>query len=835
MKYTASPGNTGNEDLGSKALNLIKLAEHGFSVPSFFCIRSEALSGVLPFAEIKKLYDDITENPQRADALLSCLRGRAHDVSFVLPDEAEDLIDSLDESGLYAVRSSSLLEDSGTASFAGQFDTFLNVPKDSIRGRILDCFCSLFSPQVLHYCINNNIDPSELKMNIIIQKMIRSDISGVVFTANPLGILNESVIISGRGLGDKAAEGTADVSTYYYNLTDKIWYCEKNGDSAELTDGNITELTETAQKIKQLIGFEADIEYAVSDGTIYILQARPITALNTEVHTVLDNSNISESYPGITLPLTYSAIRRAYGGIFGRLTARVIKNKKTISEFSPVFSEMIQSANGRIYYKINNWYTLIEHLPFSRKIMPVWQDMMGVSEKKVDSGNKKLSFFTGLRICLNYIKEFIRADKNMRALEKRFSRLYEGFRKDISGCYDCRRLLEIYWRIEEEILLDWDVTLVNDMYAFVFTGLVKNLLKKSSAEDPEKITNDYISGITDIESIKPVKELIRLSRSAQQRGMTEYLRSIADRQQAEDYLSSSDETAEEIRNFIELYGDRSAGELKLESPTFRTNPEILTERIAEYADAPEPEYKEQLRKDDLLKKSGLGAIKRMMLRFCSEQAAKGIRNREISRLDRSRIYGLLRMLFLQAGSSLKKQACIDDERDIFYLTDEDISAYLSGNLSSLRTLVSARKSEYAVYELLPAFSRLVFSSSSYDKKHHMNISSSVFSEEISEIFGSPCSNGTAEGEVLVIEDPGRAKNTKDKILVTKMTDPGWVFLIASAKGVISEKGSLLSHTAIVSRELGIPSITGVKNITDILKSGDRIIMNGNTGEIKILK
>ena len=120
-------------------------------------------------------------------------------------------------------------------------------------------------------------------------------------------------------------------------------------------------------------------------------------------------------------------------------------------------------------------------------------------------------------------------------------------------------------------------------------------------------------------------------------------------------------------------------------------------------------------------------------------------------------------------------------------------------------------------------------------KHHTNINMNKFYNDTKELRGIPCSNGKVRGEVLVITDVNEAKDVKDKILVTKMTDPGWVFLLATAKGVIAEKGSLLSHTAIISRELKIPSIVGVNNLLNTIKSGDIVEMDGTTGIISIIK
>jgi phosphohistidine swiveling domain-containing protein len=101
--------------------------------------------------------------------------------------------------------------------------------------------------------------------------------------------------------------------------------------------------------------------------------------------------------------------------------------------------------------------------------------------------------------------------------------------------------------------------------------------------------------------------------------------------------------------------------------------------------------------------------------------------------------------------------------------------------------------------------------------------------------GIPTSNGYVEGEALVIENVNKKYDVKDKILITKMTDPGWVFLLVNAKGVIAEKGSILSHTAIISREIGIPSIVGVEDVTSIIHSGDLIKMDALTGKIEIVK
>ena len=146
-------------------------------------------------------------------------------------------------------------------------------------------------------------------------------------------------------------------------------------------------------------------------------------------------------------------------------------------------------------------------------------------------------------------------------------------------------------------------------------------------------------------------------------------------------------------------------------------------------------------------------------------------------------------------------------------------------------LVENRKKQYKDFENIPAYSRLVFANKVVDK--NTNISGiSVISDKL--LKGVGTSEGIVEGEVIVIDNPDLEVDTTNKIIVTKMTDPGWVFLIRNSLGIIAEQGSLLSHTAIISRELHKPAVVNVKNVLNILKTGDIVRIDGLKGEINIL-
>ena len=742
-----------------KDKNLIKLREYGFNVPEFEIIEWEDRNKKIDLSKYK---------------------------------------------GKYAIRSSSNLEDSSDNSFAGLFDTYLNVDSKDIESKVKECFNSINNKNVKEYITNKNIDISDVKMNVIIQKMVNSKYSGILFTSNPQGLLNESVIVVGRGLGNNVVEDKVDTTTYYFNNTDSIYYYE--GDCDYLDNDMINNLISISKDLKKYFGEYIDIEFAIENDDIYILQVRDITTIDDDNIVILDNSNIVESYPNISLPLTISFVEFVYSNVFKKEAYRLSHNNKLVEENNDKFNNMVGTANGRIYYKISNWYALIKFLPLSKKIIPIWQDMLGVKNKNYDDGKLKIPFLTKIKTYFNTIKELKNVSKNMDILNDKFIKINDYFYNNFNNEMSNEEVFELYNKIKEELLDSWDITLVNDLYSFIYTGLLKKRLNKKKYSS-EKV-NDYISGISNIESLKPIKSMIELA----------YI---------EDKISM-DEYTDKFNNYISLYGDRNLEELKLESKTFRTDPSLLKNKIKEYQ--ADKNKLEKLYKD--LNSNNYTFIKEdFITNYISKRAMFGIKNREISRLNRSRIYGMVREMFRQIGSNLERDNLIDKKEDIFYLNIDEVFNYKKFNL---KELISNRKKDYKIYKLLPSYSRLIFSKTEFDK-HHKSINSNKIIIDKDKLEGIPTSNGIVEGEALVIDNILDNYDVKDKILVTKMTDPGWVFLIATAKGVISEKGSILSHTAIISRELKIPSIVGVEDATKIIKTGDYLKMDAHTGKIGILK
>jgi pyruvate,water dikinase len=381
-------------------------------------------------------------------------------------------------------------------------------------------------------------------------------------------------------------------------------------------------------------------------------------------------------------------------------------------------------------------------------------------------------------------------------------------------------------------------------------------------ENAEEQTNRYLSGIGSIESLKPVRELVSLAVLAVKEGVAGDLADLKDDDKVKAYLKGGNPSfAAAFKSYIRLYGDRSLEELKLESVTFRTSPATLVKKLLEYtgdrdklARLAEAFSREEAPPfTDGIPHKG-GALDRKLLESFSKRAVLGIKNRELSRLNRCRIYGMVRTIFRSIGENLYREGALTGPGDIFYLTVNEVFAAVGesgaateaeatgkaaveaeekavgGRREGLKALIEKRKADYDLYKRLPAFSRLIFAGEVFDKSHR-SVNSAPVAAAPGGMKGTPCSGGIVTGEVVVIDRIEAAVHVKDKILVAKMTDPGWVFLLTLAKGIISEKGSLLSHTAIISRELHIPSIVGVKNITEILKTGDTVRMDGSTGEI----
>ena len=803
---------------------------------------------------------------------------------FIVLSEREEPDLSFSEKDFFAVRSNFSAEDGGEHSFAGQFLTRLNVKREKVEEAVQEVFASYAGSLDYkekanrgkeEYCSQKQGKEEQGKAEqgkaeqekaeqkkaeqrkvgssvetVIIQEMLFPEKSGVLFTKNPKGLLSEMVAVLGQGLGDKVVEDQENVLTYHYfpgeslyqegKLRDNYMGDEKDADLEKasrirlenenfadskkdhragtlvLTEKELKTLFTLGERIEQLFQKPMDIEFAIEGGKIYILQAREITTLDTHLPIrILDNSNISESFPGICLPLSVSFAKEMYSGIFTSLGRRFLGEK--VSSYKELFQRMVGEFSGRMYYEISSWYDILRLLPFSKKIIPVWQGMLGVSNEEISFSKKKPSFFLKCRIAFLFCYYFFVSQRKMKELDRFFQERYASYTKQVEDEEDVKALFSLFLKMKEDLLREWDITLMNDMVSFISTHLYG---KKTAFS---------------LETMKPVRALSALKTVAGKHGL------------------DSEEYRREKKSYISAYGDRIEGELKLETRTFRTNEELLDRWIL---DALETEKAEKDCEEP--SRSEKSFERKQRKSFLYRIAESSCNNREISRLHRTRCFGLMRRIVDKIGEKTIGF-------DVYYLSLEELEEMLfSGKDFSLK--IAREKELRKAYERLPVLSRVkllgkvdrdplegeirVLSYESFKGKGNKEGIGRDTEEGKGEterkedgestprvFFGRGVSKGIFRGEVLKIKSLQEVSvaDAKGKILLSYSTDPGWFPYLNMAEGLITERGSLLSHSAILARELEKPAVVNIPNIMEELHSGDIVEIEGDLGICSVVK
>ena len=779
---------------------------------------------------------------------------------FILVSENEEADLSFSERDCFAVRSNFSTEDGGEHSFAGQFLTRLNVKREKVQEAVQEVFASYAGSLEYkekanrgkeEYCPTKRekgeqekeeqqekAEQKKLESSIetvLIQEMLFPEKSGVLFTKNPKGILSEMVVVLGQGLGDKVVEDQENVLTYHY-FPGECLYQEGRVQSClseqaqespglGLEEEELKTLFILGERIEQLFQKPMDIEFAIEKGKVYILQAREITTLDMHLPVrILDNSNISESFPGICLPLSESFAGEMYSGIFTSLGRRFLGKK--VSSYKELFQRMVGGFSGRMYYEISSWYDILRLLPFSRKIIPVWQGMLGVSNEEISFSKKRPSFFLKCRIALLFCYYFIVSQRKMKELDRFFQERYASYSKRVDEEEDAQALYRIFLEMKEDLLREWDITLMNDMVSFISTHLYG---KKTAFS---------------LETMKPVRALSALKTVARKHGL------------------DSEEYRREKQSYISSYGDRIEGELKLETRTYRTNEELLDRWILDSLETDSVE--KDCEETSCSKKPSEPKQRKSFLYRLAESSCN---NREISRLHRTRCFGLMRRIVDKIGEK-------SIGFDVYYLSLDELKELLfSGKDFSLK--IAREKELRKAYERLPVLSRVkllgkvdrdplageirVLSYESFKGKGDIEGQIGTPGKEEGNrkagrigqmekvgkedgdstprvFFGRGVSKGIFRGEVFKIKSlqEVRAMEAKGKILLSYSTDPGWFPYLNMAGGLITERGSLLSHSAILARELEKPAVVNIPNIMEELQSGDIVEIDGDLGICSVL-
>ena len=905
--------------LGGKARALAALSRAGLPIPDWFAVRSGACLQSLGKAGQDQLASAFDTSAIQA------LLAKAVPAPALLVELKSALAKLCPPDAFVAVRSSAADEDGVAHSFAGQLESYLFVPRDRVAEKVAAVWRSGFSSRILAYRRQHSLPLVPVPPAVLVQRMVNADAAGVAFSADPVsGRRGVAVVSAVFGLGTALVSGEADADTWRVERSGKIIetrIAEKTlahrpapdapegvrteSLSAErarqpvLSEEQVRSVAALARRCAAHFGRPQDIEWAIEGGRLYLLQSRPITSLAAMadpdgVLNIWDNSNIAESYGGITTPLTYSFARRAYEEVYRQFCHLMAVPSARIANNAPVFRCMIGLVQGRVYYNLLNWYRVLALLPgftVNRRFM---EQMMGVKEglpeelvrgihraTMVDRIKDALAL--GVTVAGLLVNHFTLRSRN----RKFYARLDQALRAPDPPLDQARpdELAVYYQDLERQLLTRWDAPLVNDFFAMIFYGVLRKLARKWCGDADGTLQNNLLCGQGGMISAEPVRRLRELAAIAARHPALASSLATAPLASILPELEKVPEFASSWHQYLDQFGDRCLDELKLESPTLHDDPTLLLRSVGHLAlqsthqtdPAPSPPSPHEVgrgpgrgvpslstpqaplptspssnttsvggaRIDLQLRRQAEARIeralryrllRRLVFGWVLRHTRARVRDRENLRFERTRLFGRVRRIFVALGCELSARNLIESPADVFYLGLEEILGCCdgTGTTADLQGLVALRRAEFARYAAIePPADRF----ETHGPINHGNIfrppaAETPAPESGDNWQGIGCCPGIVRGRVRVVTDPRRAILQPGEILVAERTDPGWIFLFASAAGLLVERGSLLSHSAIVSREMGLPAIVGLPVITRHLKDGDQIEMDGSTGQIR---
>jgi pyruvate,water dikinase len=762
-----------------------------------------------------------------------------------------------------AVRSSASDEDGQACSFAGQLESFLNVAPDDVPGRVLAVWRSAFSARILAYRREHGLVPAPRPPAVILQHMVAPLAAGVAFSADPVsGRRGVAVVSAVRGYGDVLVAGLADADTWHVDREGAILQRTVVGQpgDAVLTDDQVRAVAALARRTARQFGCPQDIEWAIADRLV-LLQSRPVTSIRTLADpdaclAIWDNSNIVESYSGVTTPLTFSFTREIYPPVYRQFCRMMGVPERVIAQHDDTFLNVLGLVRGRLYYNLLNWYRILALLPGYRLNRRFMEQMMGVEEALPDDLAEEMArrpkrdrladMVHVARTLAGLLANHLTLDRRVAA----FYRRLEIVLAPPSPALEDRRPDELtahYRELRTRLLLNWDAPLVNDFFAMVFYGLLRQLAIRWCGDRGGTLQNDLIGGEGGMVSAEPALLMQRLARlAARHPALVERLGTGSlDAIRAD--LEQHPELLEGSRDYLAKFGDRTVNELKLESvslhddplPLFRAIGALGRQLAAVQADpavaaASSGDRLRSEARDRVAKALAGHPIRRLVFTWVLGHARRQVRDRENLRLERTRLFARVRRIFLELGRRLHACDRLDDARDVLYLEVDEVLAFVDGRstCTNVRALAALRRQEFRSYEegSVPA-NRFETRGPVYQGHDYRRVRSAD-ARTGDERHGLGCSPGVVRGPVRIVTDPRTADLSGRPILVAEHTDPGWVMAFPSALGVIVERGSLLSHAAIVARELGIPAVVSLPGVTGWLRDGDWVEMDGGAGVVR---
>jgi pyruvate,water dikinase len=754
--------------LGSKAQGLIDLREqYGAMVPEFV---------VLPLAEIVQ---------GGADAL-----AKSSTASELVLDAVavERLLAPASAWPLSAVRTSALAEDTPEHSFAGLYETVLDVAPTGLADAVAQCVRSLTGERVLAYAAARQITQLPLGGSVVVQRMVHGRIAGVMFTQTGAGALEVAYSSAGP---DAVVRGEA-ASTY------RLPAVEALPKRAPVP----VRLLQIGRELQARRG-PTDVEFAATGSRVWLLQARPITAPDRTSTLAWDSTNIGENYPGVTLPLTYSFIRDVYAQVYPAFFRLLGRSDRALRTHDRVFRNTLGYVNGRVHYQIDNWFEMAAMLPggkanqefFAAMLQPVKEGEVRAKPRPTVRGALALAV-GGVRL----VWLLGTSERRSRRFAKVYRERYARYRAIDFDSLAPDAALSALGHIRTDLLALWAVPILNDVRLMVFHGLLRRTF------GPERHADylAFLTGLTDRASLAPLTALTALGKELRDGGATDAHAPLTPSQRAL------------VAEYLDIHGGRAPDELQLENPRLGDDMGQLVALALHAAEAPvRPQPAARVR----------GTLRQRIL---GKHVRRAIDHRERFRYQRAQVFGIARDVYVSVGERLAADAVIATRDDVFWLTVEELEGAVFGHAwdHDLTGLVAMRKARLEHYTP-PLASRRVVGAGAIAPLHL----SFPGAPEPGALTGMGVAPGRYTGEILVLAEFDADADVRGKVLVTSHVDPGWTLLFVAAGAIITERGNPLSHVAIIGRELGIPVIVAAAGAMEALVTGHFVTMDGTTGEI----
>jgi rifampicin phosphotransferase len=853
------------QDVGGKANSLIRLTIGGFKVPPGAVLSVWFFKDWIAELMSDKNLKDMWGKPEHFKALGNLLKSNAENLLY--SEEQKSIIYAVlkehKSSKLFAVRSSSPEEDLEGASFAGGYETLLGVNEENILDAVKKAFISCMDERVFFYKSQNGFDTSVLRIAVVIQEQIASDISGVGFSLNPLNnCYDEAVINANSGLGESVVSGMITPDEYVVNKNTKIIIERKIGSKEQaiildinggtriiegeknkpvLKDDQVVLLTELITRIEEYYELPVDIEWAFCANELYLLQSRPITTfipLPEEMQTAVDENTIlyldgSLTKQGITTPISVLGC-----DCLGKTQSVMFKDLMGKDVSQDIKGGYATTRAGRMYLNVST----MAKFQGLKRVAHMWKtvdvttaemleklDLKDYIPKKLPEAMKG-AMWGAVKNNIGAIKYTRKAMKDPSAYKEWYQPYEEEFDIYLRGLLDTNILLS---SAPEKILKSY-IELLNKMLPMTYAA---ELARKTIRKQLEKLFKDGKERMQYLERSLPDNVTIDM-------GMKMYELSQMSEIFDNDYHSFdiklknaelSDKFIGDWKSYLYEFGCRTNNELDVAVNRSSDNIEDLFKQLKNMSGiigelSPISIYKksQNLREKtfkELIEK--LSGKSRRKLEKKYDVLVKLGGKREALKYWYVRSLTAIREIIMVKANELVKKELLENVNDIFWLNFDIASNAEHYSKDQLNTIIAENRKYYRLLDQVHSFPKLI------DSRGRILTLPAVEAKE-GEVSGQPISPGIVTGKVKVLKTPDEKPLLPGEIMVTRATDPGWTPLFINASAIVLEVGGLLQHGALVAREYGKPCIAGIDNAMTIFEDGQLVEVDATKGLIKFL-